>query len=240
MISIYQLIGGCPTAIGTVTTKDTAILYQLLSMVHLLLASVQLLLVLGFHESFFNPRDMFGLVNDTIKYCGVGFAYYTIVIESYVRRHRHVQFWQKAARLQLHQNGEPMSDTTPTSTPTTTAKKSNVAAVAAVELSVDRMFLLQLGAFCTMSVLLEAFLLPIIMAMEPSLRFWMMHRWTVTLSRLRHWQFVHYVRVVATELRTIAEHMECVVRYAAYGEHANGAAASVAVVGEGSVLCTSH
>lgn len=217
MIFIYQMIGGCPTPIGTNTNHFTAFWYGLITVVHLLLATVQLVLVLGFHVSFFNPRDMFGQVNDTIKYCGVGFAYYTIVIESFVRRCRHVQFWQTAASFRQQQNVDPMTDTAPTLASTTTNQNKPSAA----GLSVDRTFLMQFGAFWTMAVLLEVSLMPIIMEMEPSLRFWMMHRYTLTFRQLRHWQFVHYVRVVDVELRMIADRVKCIARYAAYGGNKN-------------------
>lgn len=219
MIFVYQVLGACPTTIGT-TTNVIANGFRLLTVSHLLLATVQLVLVLFFHTTVFNPRDMFGLVNDTVKYCGVGFAYFTIVIESFVWRRLHVQFWRQAAKLQQKQHGERRADTSPNGATTPTNP------TAAKPLSVDRAFLLQLGAYWMLAVLLETLLLPIIISMEPALRFWMMHRWTVTLSRLRHWQFVHYVRVVEAELRTIAVRMESIVRYAAYGGQASNATAS--------------
>lgn len=197
LIIIYQLLGFCPIAIQSDPQTASRSIFALTTPIHLVLATIQLSMVLRFHNHIFFSRDAFGRVNDTTKYCGVAIAYYTICIESFVRRRLHLQFWQRFERM--HARDEP--------------PHVNKTADDEHPLHIDRRILWQLCGFHVLLVLIELIMLPIIMYDQQSINFWLLYSWTVLMTRLRHWHFVHYVGRVETELHVIVKRMQCIADY---------------------------
>lgn len=207
LIFLYQLYGFLPTAIfpirkpnGIITHKP---IHTLSTVVHLIVATIQLCLVLKFHNFIFYMRDTFGRLNDTFKYCGIALAYYSICIESYVQRDAHVRFWQRFVQLQPPESSSRYGQSAAGNS------QSNV-------LRVDRQHLIRMAGFCVMVVIVELILSPIVLHTDQALNFWMMYSWTVLMVRLRHWQYVHYVGQIETQLRTLAVCLSSVAQYSAY------------------------
>lgn len=206
-IRLYQIFGGCPTTLCSSTSTSSSIsstsrrFFALFTILHLLIVTAQTVVVLFYFEEAFRPYDFFVRVNDTIRWCGLGFAYYAIVIESYAHRRRHATFWQRAASLQKQNTF---------ASPNTTGTMQQETSVLCLETA----FVLKVVSFTALASVLEATLMPVIVLLEPQLRLWSMLRYSLVVCRLRHFQFVHYAGVVERELCVVAERLRYISVYA--------------------------
>lgn len=204
LLRLYQLLGFCPISIPDhQNAGGRYTLYAAIFVVHFVIATVQLCLVLGFYKPLFKPRDAFGRINDSMKFCAVSFAYYAICVESFVQRQRHAAFWRRSLRLRTAEG-------------VTSQSRSQAPRYERECTQHARKYLLHVGAFHVMYAVFWAILLPVVVQNEFSLSFYALYSWMVVLSRLRHWQFVQYIDRIETELQWIAERLEDIANYSAH------------------------
>lgn len=203
LIRLYQLLGFCPISIPDNLSRVHRTIYIVIFVVHSILATVQLILVLGFYRPLFKPRDAFGRINDSMKFSAVSFAYYAICIESFVQRKRHATFWRRSLRLQTD---DSFGASTPDQQRQYVGQLSRQA----------RKYLLYLGGFHVMYAVLWVILLPVVVQNELSLSFLELYSWLVILSRLRHWQFVQYIGHIESELQVVTERIADIARYSSH------------------------
>lgn len=192
---LYQAFGIFPTNIQNSGPSFMTPGLVFMSLLHLLLATAQLIVVIQLHNLIFYSRDLFGMINDTFKYCGVAVAYYTVIIETVLRRSEHVKFWQSVIRIRWDQ-----------------AKREHKHS-AALEIAMSRRLVVQFVGTALAMFLVELTVVPLIINNQQSLNFWAVYSLSLVLSRLRHLQLIHYVDTLDQELILLADELEKVVTY---------------------------
>lgn len=195
LMFLYHCFGICPTKIKEDGPSLMVPGLVCMSILHLVLATVQLNVVIQLHDFIFYSRDTFGMMNDTFKYCGVAVAYYSIIIETVVRRSEHVHFWHSVIQIKWD-----------------AARREHKHSIG-IELLMPRRLVLQFGGLVLLIFMVELILVPIMINNQQSLNFWAVYFFSLMLSRFRHLQLIHYVDTLDRELMELAKELQKIVSY---------------------------
>lgn len=96
-LNLFQLLGLCPVVFSHSRKLNSSVLI-LISFLHISLLTLVVIFVYAFSRFIFFYDGSFGQFNDTFLYIVVTIAYYSIIIESYLKRGTQSNIWKLLAR----------------------------------------------------------------------------------------------------------------------------------------------
>lgn len=192
-LDFFHIWGLCPISITRkIVNKCWQTHFLLISLVHIIMINVQAMIVAYCHKNIFLTSDIFGKINDVIKYGAVLISYNTILIESYAKRFQHNQFWQTFAILRKH-----------------CAQLNVIENV----VSMPQKFLLAFYGCFSLIFFVELYAIQINMDKPMLLPFWAIYLLAMMMSRIRHLQYICYVYHVDEQITILHMELTKIVEY---------------------------
>lgn len=174
-------------------------LLECLSLAHMLLITIQSVIVIIWHNLIFASTDSFGKLNDMQKLSGVVVACTVIIVESYARRHQQWSFWTNILQI----NDEDAS------------KYSNER-----HGPIKPTYWLIFAFYHVLVFMIELSWIPIASVDKQSLNYWAVYLGMLMMCRTRFLQYFLYVQILEThivrlqlEMQTIVEHTKLLMKH---------------------------